>query len=94
MKVRATQLGYYGHKRRYEGSEFELEPIKRIRKDKDGKPREITIMPEQQFSERWMERVGPEVKTRIKPKKTMKPEHLKTDEEKKLDETSEEGEGI
>lgn len=77
MKVRATQTGYYAHKRKYEGDEFILEPIKRIRKDKDDKPREITIMPEQQFSDRWMERVeGPAPKKAKlkKVKKTKAPE--------------------
>jgi len=77
MKVRATRLGYYGHERRPEGSVFTLEPIKRLRavKGKDGKPtgqmREITISAEQQFSERWMERVSPAskpVKEKAKPK--------------------------
>lgn len=58
MKVRAkgdpsNWVGYYGHVRRRGGDVFELVPIKTI---KNGKP--ITIMPEQQFSERWMERVG------------------------------------
>ena len=57
MKVRATMLGYYGHKRRREGQEFELEPIKRLRKQADGTMKEITISPEQQFSTRWMEKV-------------------------------------
>ena len=59
MRVRATALGYYGHKRRKEGQEFVLEPIKRLRKDKDGNMREIVITPEQQFSARWMERLDP-----------------------------------
>ena len=59
MKVRATQLGYYGHERRPEGAVFTLEPIKRMRKDKKtGIMREVTISSEQQFSERWMERIG------------------------------------
>ena len=58
MRVRAIQLGYYGHKRRHEGDEFDLEPIKRVRKDKDGNSKEVTIMPEQQFSPKWMEKVG------------------------------------
>jgi hypothetical protein len=57
MRVRAIQLGYYGHKRRPEGTEFVLEPIKRIRKQPDGTMKEILISPEQQFSVRWMEKV-------------------------------------
>ncbi len=71
MRVRAKELGYYGHKRRHPGQEFILEPIKRVRSDKDGKPREITISPEQQFSDRWMERVdAPSAQTKpIKEKK-------------------------
>ena len=84
MRVRATQLGYYGHKRRKEGAEFVLEPIKRIRKDKDGNPREITISPEQQFSERWMERVDPIVPKEKKSKKDKKTETLELVEEEKV----------
>lgn len=57
MRVRAIQLGYYGHKRRHPGQEFDLEPIKRMRKDKDGNMREVTISEQQQFSERWMEKL-------------------------------------
>ena len=57
MKVRAIAMGYYGHKRRREGMEFTLEPIKRLRKQKDGSMKEITITADQQFSTRWMERV-------------------------------------
>jgi hypothetical protein len=57
MRVRATALGYYGHKRRREGQEFVLEPIKRLRKQKDGSMREIVISAEQQFSNKWMERL-------------------------------------
>ena len=60
MKVRAIKLGYYGHERRQEGQEFTLEPIKRLRKDKKtGQMKEILISAEQQFSERWMERLTP-----------------------------------
>jgi hypothetical protein len=69
MKVRAIELGYYGHKRRQPGAEFVLEPLKRIRKDaKTGLMKEILITPEQQFSSRWMERVDGEA-----PKKTKEP---------------------
>ena len=71
MKVRATALGYYGHKRRREGQEFELEPIKRLRKQKDGSMKEITISADQQFSTRWMEKVDvPTPAVTSKPKKT------------------------
>ena len=62
LKVRAKDTGekysgVYGHRRRRPGDVFELESIIRIRKDKDGNPREVTITEQQQFSERWMERV-------------------------------------
>jgi hypothetical protein len=66
MQVRATRLGYYGHERRPEGAVFVLEPIKRIRKDKEGRERMVTISAEQQFSDRWMERVGPGAKSTVK----------------------------
>jgi len=70
MKVRATQLGYYGHERRREGDVFTLEPIKRKRKDaKTGLMREITISAEQQFSERWMETVGDNAVSKTKKEK-------------------------
>ena len=57
MWVRATALGYYDHKRRREGAVFELKPITRKRLQKDGTTKDVTIKPEQQFSERWMEKV-------------------------------------
>ena len=73
MRVRATMLGYYGHERRREGDIFTLEPIKRMRKDpKTGLMREVTIMPEQQFSTRWMEAVDAGVSTEPKQKKEKK----------------------
>lgn len=76
MKVRATQQGYYGHRRRYEGDEFVLEPIERVRKDpKTGLDKKIMIMPEQQFSTRWMEKVDKPAK---KEKKSAEPEPEET----------------
>ena len=41
--------GFYGTKRRYPGQQFKLEP----RKTQDGQ----TVSVEEQFSERWMEKV-------------------------------------
>ena len=75
MWVRAKSLGFYGHKRRREGAVFQLEAITRMRmqKDKDGKDiglKEVTIKPEQQFSERWMEKVeGTVPSTEVNPKR-------------------------
>lgn len=48
MKVRATQLGYYGDRRRKPGEIFELKD-----RDRRGKP----YPAEEQFSETWMETV-------------------------------------
>jgi hypothetical protein len=80
MRVRAIQLGYYGHKRRREGQEFVLEPIKRLRKDvKTGEMREITISAEQQFSKRWMEKVDVPTPT-VKPAKEKKPVEASVEE--------------
>ena len=59
MKVRAKAItgqkysGYYDHKRRIAGEVFILAPISKIGKD----GRKIIISPENQFSDRWMERV-------------------------------------
>lgn len=61
MKVRATRLGYYDHRRIQPGEIFELKAIKTI---KEG--RQVTIPPTEQFSERWMETIdgsAPPVKT-------------------------------
>jgi hypothetical protein len=52
MKVRATRIGYYGEKRRLEGEVFTLVPVKA--KDEDGK--QVEVSPEDQFSEKWMEK--------------------------------------
>jgi len=61
MKVRAKLItgqkysGYYEHKRRVAGEVFNLVPLKKIAKD----GRTIIISPENQFSERWMEKIDP-----------------------------------
>ncbi len=60
MKVRALNLGYINHQRRYPGDVFTLTPYK----DKDGK----TVGTEQQFSSRWMEKVDKTVPEVNQPK--------------------------
>ena len=82
LKVRAKDTGekysgVYGHRRRRPGDVFELESIIRIRKDKDGNPREVTITEQQQFSERWMEKV--DVAPPSKPARKEKAEPVKED---------------
>lgn len=57
MRVRATKLGHYDHKRIREGQVFELKTVQGHRKNKDGKLTPIILKPEQQFSESWMERL-------------------------------------
>jgi hypothetical protein len=52
MKVVATRNGYYDHKRRKEGEEFELIPLVL----KDGSPYTV----EQQFSAKWMVKASSE----------------------------------
>jgi len=85
MRVKAKDIGqkysgYYGHRRRKPGDEFVLEPIKRLRMDaKTGQMREITISVEQQFSERWMERLDPPT-TAKKPVKEAKPVEASVEE--------------
>lgn len=52
MKVEATKLGYYKHKRRKEGEVFFLEDIKVKGRGKDKK---VFVVPaEAQFAESWM----------------------------------------
>lgn len=50
IKVKATQLGYYEHKRRREGDVFTLVE----RKDRFGK----IMTAKQQFSSKWMKKVN------------------------------------
>lgn len=73
MKVRATQVGYYGNVRRRVGDIFDLVPVKGL----NGKREKVTFTPEQQFSEKWMEKVGaaqPGAKTQEqKPKSSLLP---------------------
>lgn len=65
MKVQATKLGYYLHKRRREGETFDLVEIKGL--DKDNNP--IVISPEQQFSKKWMKALDEAPKVSGKNKK-------------------------
>ena len=51
MKVRATRLGYYGHKRQREGAIFVLKDVKVGGKE----PRVIKAA--DQFSDKWMEKM-------------------------------------
>lgn len=53
MKVRAKRMGYYEHKRIKPGQEFVLVTRKGL--DRDKKP--ITLTPEKQFTDEWMEKV-------------------------------------
>jgi len=53
MKVKATKLGYYKHKRRKEGEVFFLEDIKIKGRGKDKKA--FVVPAKDQFSESWME---------------------------------------
>lgn len=58
MKVRAKQDGWYGSKLRVKGEEFELHPRKGHSKSADGELTEVELTVEEQFSAKWMERVG------------------------------------
>ena len=51
MKVIATRVGYYEHRRRKANEVFELIEINGL---KDGKPKKFS--PEEQFSQKWMEK--------------------------------------
>ena len=69
MKVRATQLGYYGHKRRKAGDIFELVPMK----NRDGSVTSV----EQQFSDVWMESLESSGKAKKSEGKGKKPQESK-----------------
>jgi hypothetical protein len=68
MKVQATQLGYYQHKRRREGEIFDLVEIKGVDKEKNP----ITISPEAQFSKKWMKALDDAPKVSGKNKQNSK----------------------
>lgn len=63
MKVRAKEIsnqkyaGYYDHKRRISGEVFVLSPITKINKDGT----KVIISPENQFSDRWMEKIEKDI---------------------------------
>jgi hypothetical protein len=59
MKVIAKEMGYYNHGRIKPGTVFELKPI-RGKLSTDPKAKIVTIEPDQQFSDRWMEKFDPE----------------------------------
>lgn len=61
IKVRAKELGYYDLKRRRIGDVFELVDKKGHRREGNGKLIPIVIKAEDQFSEKWMERVDDSV---------------------------------
>lgn len=95
MRVKATQLGYYDHKRRKVDEVFMLKPVlKRVMKD--GKPvieggrfkYEVAKTPEQQFSAKWMEALDE------KPKQSGKKGKPSQDEEIALAEAIEAEEAI
>jgi hypothetical protein len=63
LRVRATRLGYYDHKRRREGDVFTLRPVvgKKLEKTTPGGVGKLvphTFTVEEQFSEYWMEVVA------------------------------------
>lgn len=77
MKVQATKLGYYDHKRMREGEVFELSPIKGLR---NGEPK--TYSPEEQFSDKWMEKVNDDDSFHVKkrgPKGSREPRVVSSD---------------
>ncbi len=75
MKVKATAMGYYNHKRRRPGDVFLLKAFKRKissvdQATKTKNVKEILCTPEMQFSEDWMERVDDKAKiVTVKPQK-------------------------
>lgn len=69
MKVRAIRQGYHDNKRRREGDEFELKPIKGYGFDDKGVKIEKEFSVEQQFSEKWMEKIEGDVEPVVKKSK-------------------------
>jgi hypothetical protein len=67
--------GYYDHKRRVAGEVFILKAITKI--GKDGK--KVIIAPENQFSERWMEKVDKDAPP-PKPIEQPAPEEIQGDD--------------
>jgi hypothetical protein len=87
MKVKATKLGFYGHKRRREGDVFELVPYKVQKLDAEGKvvfddkrkPVLETISPEAQFSDSWMSRIEAAPRKGKHAPKAQEPEEVESD---------------
>lgn len=66
MKVRATQLGYYAHRRIRPGEVFELKEYAGKIRDKSQHPSKETkhtFTAKEQFSKRWMEEVSDDTPT-------------------------------
>lgn len=72
MRVRATQTGYYNHKRVRVGQEFILTEQRGL--DADRKP--LVLSPEDQFNARWMEKLDVEA-DEVAPKAKGKPKTAK-----------------
>lgn len=75
MKVRATALGFYGHRRRPPGEVFVLKPYKKVIKKLDEATKEmreetIIVSAEEQFSTTWMERA--DNKSQVQPLPTQR----------------------
>lgn len=72
MQVKAIREGYHNHRYRKVGEVFNLEPIDGL--DVKGNPKKFSA--EQQFSERWMERLdgSAPAKSKAAPKKVQKAE--------------------
>lgn len=62
MKVRATKLGFIYNKRKREGDVFELKTVRGYSKKAELRGEVIEVTPEQQFSDKWMERVSDDAK--------------------------------
>jgi hypothetical protein len=79
MRVKATRIGYYGHRRRREGEVFDLAPRKIL---KDGK--EVVLSPEQQFSNSWMEKVTKLAKGKAKAEPEFVEEETEADNDQEV----------
>ena len=57
MRVRAKSMGYIYNVRKREGEVFDLVPVKGYKKNGDVLGEPVVYSPEQQFSDKWMEKV-------------------------------------
>lgn len=100
MKVIATALGFYDHKRRREGEVFNLKPVLKRVLGKDGKPvlengrfkYEVVKTAEAQFSEKWMKHAGEAPKPKAKGAKPSRAEELELAEQIEAEEELDESE--